>query len=391
MAADTETLRDGGWSVDQLPPGQFAQTGCELQAPAARGGSFLVNGLSPLALVQAETIDMPVSFHPQPAYDEYLQLDKKLVDAEGVPELLRTYDALKDTTAPKYLDAAGWAIAEVSLMGQQYPKAQRLAGLECALNCWARAIEAQKVINTHGEGAYAEVTRPLRSALAIATIPLLADMVEGDVRIATCRTVFEECLDIAKYNNELRHAAQARGDKVAMLEHEGFGHECNALLAINRRLTPSKFAIPAPARADSGHYMARQTHDLLVINQHWGSINKAIPIEVKGFGSKGDHRRYKALLLRGKIHLSPRRGVPEDTLEAFDAVYYNRGTFQQRKAAETVSDRVLNMIRDYCAGGVLAEVAVRHTTSFRDNRLLIKNHPGMILGDYIREHMMQAG
>jgi len=386
MAISSEALRDGERPIDQLlPPGQTVLTEYVPQALVDDDRSFLVNGRSPLALLRADVIDQPIIFQPEAAYDEYLQMDKTLVDAKSVPNLLKTYDALKNAAFPKYLDAAGWAIAESSLMGTQYTVDERLAGLDRAVECWARAIEIQKVLNVHGEGTFAEHTRPLRLALNIAVMPLLSDVIKGDLREPTCRAVFAECLDIAKYNDIQRCEAAIRGDTYATLEHEGFGHECNGLLAVNRWFSSTKFAIPASARADSGQYLPRQTHDLIAFHQHWGVIRNAIPIEIKGFGSKGDHKRYRALLLRSKIHLSPHGGTPEQTLAAIDAVYRGEATAEQSDTAEAVSMQVFDMIRDYCAGRRLGEVAIRDTTSFRDNIHVVQKYAGMILSQYVRE------
>src|SRR5207245_1409084 len=99
----------------------------------------------------------------------------------------------------------------------------------------------------------------------------------------------------------------------------------------NMKQSPTWFAIPAMTRSDSGHHHRQQTHDLLVIRQRWGELQNITPVEIKSAANQRDLRRYKALLVRGKLHLSV-DGLhkPEEMLDAITAVYEKRATRTQR-------------------------------------------------------------
>jgi hypothetical protein len=326
-------------------------------------------------LVTPVDVDTSYSFYPEPAYDRYLKMNKTLAEPGNVTDLLRVYDTLKNQTMHRYLTTAGWAAAEAGLMGYQLSTSRRLELIDGANDCWSRAITIHRTINERSRHHLAEPTQPLRLAMDMAVTPLLKGIIESNVTEPTCRQAFENCLAVAKFNRQLCHEARASHDIPTMQDHAGFSYECNALLAINRQLSSTRFAIPALSRSDSGQYLPDQTHDLLAIHQQWGNIRTAIPIEIKGKMSGSDRRRYKALLVGGRTHLQLEGYSADETLDLFDTAYREPHNHQANMAANALTGQVVSMIRDYCAGEELA-VAESSATSFRNSRIVRANHPG---------------
>jgi hypothetical protein len=177
---------------------------------------------------------------------------------------------------------------------------------------------------------------------------------------------------------QLDLAARA-GDGDGIAEHYGFAYECNAILSLNRALSNRWFAIPAIARADSGHHHNRQTHDISVVRQKWGELQSVVPVEIKSHASLKDRQRYEALLVRGKMHLTIENlHSPRFTLEAIAAVYEGDATPRQRTIADSVTKQFMSMLRDYYAGERNDSVASsRSVTSFHDKSLVVEKYPGL--------------
>ena len=316
---------------------------------------------------------------PNAAYEDYLRMHKILVGSATADELVRIHEALATETMPRYLTASGWAAAEAALVSGQMPTRERIALIDSAVDCWERGLQTQLAQNQTDKPYLHEFAAPYRSALDIAVAPLLRGLVSGDVTSKTCERVFADCLAIAEANEIQLQLALRAGDTEAVGEHVGLGYECNALLALNRLQSPTWFALPALARADTGYHHVRQTHDLLVIKQKWGEIQSVIPVEIKASASVRDRERYQALLVRGKMHLSLNgHHKPGQTLKALAAVHRGDASRQEVVVVSEVSERFLRMLKDYYAGGCLGQVAVpRVTPLFRDNRQVTENHPGL--------------
>jgi hypothetical protein len=304
-------------------------------------------------------------------------MPKGVADPAGARQLARVYRQLKDETQPGYLQAGGWAAAEVALGCAYLSPASRLNALHSAQQVWERALAVQ----THWEqnGLSQNVGRMHRLALDLAILPLLKGVVAGNVTESACRQAFTDCLGVAESNMQYLQAARARGDHSAAAAHAGIAYECNALLAHNRKLSSTWFVIPAMARCDSGYYHWRETHDLLVVHQKYGQLISITPVEIKAKASLRDRRRYKALLVRGKMHLSvPGKSQPEHTLHAISAMYTGSASQEDIRIANAATDRFSGMIRDYYAGTVLGDVATAGSvTVFHDNKQVRDRHPGL--------------
>jgi hypothetical protein len=257
--------------------------------------------------------------------------------------------------------------------------------LDGANSAWRRAVINQVEINKT-EPNLREPSQPLRLALDLAILPLLEGMVEGDVDKSQVSRSFEASLEIANYNVDFKNKAREAGDIAAMQDYSGFSYEMLCMLAINRRLSSSKFAIPGLARADSGHYLQHQTHDILSIHQQWGKVRNAVPIEIKGHTRGNDRRRYKALLIRGDTYL--RRGLltADETLDAINKAYILPGG-DATKIADALTAQVTDMVKEYSSGAKIDIRARRSVTSFRSSVGVLEKFPGLIAG---QGHMRNA-
>lgn len=321
------------------------------------------------------------SFSPNPAYEQYLRMHKVLVGQRGADQLEAIYTALKSEEMPRYLSAAGWAAAEAALVRTNSPVPQRLELLEAGVDCWERSLVNQRNFNADAPHCLVEHAAPYRMALDIAVAPLLQHMIAGYVPREICRQVFVDCLNIAQANIVRLNLMVKEGDIEGIAEHSGFGYECNALLAVNRRFAATRFAIPSMIRSDSGYYHSHQTHDLLIIQQDHGHIRQVTPVEIKAAASNKDRARYKALLVRGKMHLSVEgKFKPGDTLQAITAAHEGTATLAEHEVAEGVTRQMLSMFKDYCAGENDPEVASPRTlTVFHKNTRVVANHPGLLV------------
>lgn len=319
---------------------------------------------------------------PHEAYESYLKMHKVLVGSATAYELIGIHEALRMESMPRYLNVAGWSAAEAALVSDAMPTYRRLQLIDTAVDCWERSLATQLQYNQTDKYHLVEYAAPYRSALDIAIAPLLKGIVSGDVTKKTCQSVFTDCLAIAEANEVQSRLAWQAGNSEAAAEHVGLGYECNAMLALNRLESPTWFAIPALARADTGYHHNQQTHDLLVIRQKWGEIQSVVPVEVKSAASVRDRERYQALLVRGKMHLSlDGFHRPGETLQALGAVYRGDASKRERQTVDRVSSRFMEMLHDYYTGSYLGAVATsRVLPLFRDNAQVVARHPGLGVG-----------
>jgi hypothetical protein len=368
-----------------LPPGQLGNDSLKQsdETSVKSDGSFFVEGAAffdATANAESGTEDRSMTFSPRPVYDEYLQMDKVLSRPNGVQKLVEVYTSLSQESMPRYLAVAGWAAAEAALMGLGQAVSKRKELLEGAADAWTRGLKAQLAINANRKHDLREPSQPLRLALDLAILPLLEGMVESNVTEDKCRRSFEASLEIANYNTECRLKARESGDIQAMQDYNGFSYELLCLLAINRRLSSSKIALPALARADSGHYLRHQSHDILAIHQQWGVIRNAVPIEIKGRTSSSDRRRYRALLIRGQTYLCQGGLSADETLGAIDAAYHTDDP-DAFKVAEQLTQQVTDMVKEYSLGTKLDVRAPRSVTYFRDSARVLERFPGLQPGN----------
>jgi hypothetical protein len=343
----------------------------------------LTNGMGYEALRQPrEELGLEgVTFSPNPAYRQYLLMHKVLVGRKGGRQLDGIYHSLRDEELPRYLAAAGSAAMEAALVRTEVPTRDRLTLIDEGVACWDRSLGIQQDLNAHAPDWWVDNSGPYRAALNMAVSPLFKGLVLGYIPRLLCRQVFEDCLNIAQANAVRIQLMANEGNALGVGDHVGFGYECNALLGFNRRFAGSRFVIPSFARADSGHHHSQQTHDLSLVEQERGAIKNITPIEIKASINRRDKERYKALLVRGIMHLSVNESYRlTDTLDAITDCYEGTATRQQIMVADEISARLVGMYRDYCAGESLDELATaRSVTIFHDNGVVAANYPGLTL------------
>ena len=327
----------------------------------------------------ASRMDIPSAFTflPNAAYDAYHRIHKVLVGEDGGAYLHSIARALEDEEMPQYLDVAGWAFAESSLVRRSIPVAERLMLLDKTESCWQRTLDAYDKLNARSI-SLEESIAPYRVATNLAFLPLMKSIIEGDVSEEVRERVFGDVLAIAHASATQRKLASKAGDSDMGGQHMGFIYECTALLSLLYLNDPRYIPIPSPARSDTGYDYPEQTHDIIVINQHWGEILKVIPVEIKSKASLRDVERYKALIVRGKMHLSIMgKHSPEHTLNAFSECYEGVESAESKKIVEHTTVTICDLLRRYQQGDRLAETDT--VTRFHDRSHVANKYPELSL------------
>jgi hypothetical protein len=278
---------------------------------------------------------------------------------------------------PRYLDAAGWAAAEAAMSQPERTAVERVQLLTQASECWERGIMSQEQINQDTERAWLhEHSAPYRMALNIAFTPLMKSLVAGNVTDSVLERTFADTLAIAQTATVQREFAYSAGDTDAASDFIGFGHECNALLTLLYMNDPRHIPLPSSTRGGSGYDYPDQTHDLVVINQHWGDILKVVPIEIKAKASKRDLNRYSALIVRGKMHLSVTgKYSPEHTMNAFAAMYEGSTAKDDMAIVEHATSTMHDLLKLYQKGKRVANIGkTASRTRFHDKAEVAKNY-----------------
>jgi len=379
VATGFDTMRDGKGHSPLLPPGQVAPFE-RSEAPVDFDRSFFFGE----GVDELPSLDEIISFDPtdltqNATYGRYMRMHKVFVGNRGAKQLEHIYQELRDEHLPTYVSAAGWAAAESALRRDDVSVDARLHLMDEAEETWCRALRLQEYVDDVAPPDKIGYADKLRIALDLAILPLLRGIVAGHILQEDIDKAFLDCLNIAQINAVYSDLAKKEGNNEALAAHNGFGHECNALLALNRMRSPTLFVIPAMARADSGLWYRRQTHDLLVINQKHGQLRSATPVEVKAVATLRDRKRYHALIVRGKMHLSIEgKQAPRHTLDAIAAVHSGGADEEEEYIARRATDRFVNMARDYFACQTLGDMVSRHSiTIFRDSKRLHTAQPAV--------------
>lgn len=325
---------------------------------------------------QDET-ELQLSFTPHPDYATYLKIHKVLVGPVTAQKLERVHQNLAHEELSRYLSVAGWAAAEAALAQPDKSARCRNTLLEQTNDCWTRALENQLAWNDRGNREIAEHSAAYRYALDLAHLPLLQAMVSGNITEAIRKSVALDVLNICEANIVQMNLALKAHDQAAVSDHVGFGHEGNGILAFHSLNSSSLIVIPSSARADSGHHHPNQTHDLLAIQQKWGHIIDMTPIEIKSQVSQRDRARYKALLVRGKMHLSIEgKYSPEHTLQAFSAFFNGTQTKDEKKITDHARRTILDLFWLYKKGNKLADFAGKDSAcTYREASSVHKAYP----------------
>ncbi|MBC7459443.1 hypothetical protein H7200_01880 [Candidatus Saccharibacteria bacterium] len=310
-------------------------------------------------------------------YDKYLHIHKVQVGDVGADQLISIGDTLSQESLPRYLDAAAWAYTEAAL-AQKGSAVANVALVSKAETLWQQALSTHKGLERGVNASWFDEdhTMNYRIALNLAYTPLIKSLLVGDTAASVRQRAFADTLAIAQLAGVHINLSKKENDYKAVSEYSGFLHECNALLALLYLNDPRYIPIPSSARADTGYYHRDQTHDIMVLNQHWGHIKKIIPIEVKASASLKDRNRYKALIIRGKMHLSVNgTNDARDTLGAFADVFDHSTNKTSQQKVDHAAVTVKELLRLYQLGMSAETVAVNSLTQFHDSEEVAAIYP----------------
>ena len=303
-----------------------------------------------------------------PVYDHYLKIHKVLVGESGAHELVLIGDALVTERAPVYLSAAGWAYAEAGLALESESAVHRTELVSAAEDAWQRSLAAIQQLD-QADIRLSDRSDMMHTALNLAYAPVMKAVISGDVTAATRERAFASTLAIAQTAGVQLQLAKRENDPDDVGEYVGFIHECNALLTLLHLNSPRYIPLPSSDRADSGYYHADQTHDITILNQHWGDIQKVIPVEIKGKASARDRSRYKALIVRGKMHLMlGTSNNPIETLDAYANVYEQSGSETDQKIIDNAAANMRYLLKLYQQGQGNGDIRTSSKTVFHDSR-----------------------
>lgn len=311
-------------------------------------------------------------------YHHYLKMHKVTLGESGYRELCEIGEALEGAYMPRYIDTAAWSFAEVSIFDRTRTQEERLDLLARAEGLWITALEREVQLETTEYSAvFDEYDTPYRLATAIAFTPLIGSLIKGDITGEVRRKVLTDVATIAQSAAQDMTKAVDNRFRSQISTYSGLLHELNALSALLYNDDPRYIPFPATARADSGYYHRDQTHDISIINQHWGTVKKVLPVEIKASPSLRDKKRYKALVIRGKMHLTPDGVDPRKTTQAFYDYVNHTADLTEILTVERLSRDVRIMLSLYQKGGTPEGVAVGGLTRFYDTKSVAKMYPGL--------------
>ncbi len=316
-------------------------------------------------------------FSPNKHYAAYMNIHKVFVGRSGGRELISIADELEKEWLPDYLDAGGWAAAEAGLVCDDLPTSERMNLINRAEVCWQQAIINQDALSSDPTKEYlSEDTDQFRLALNLAFSPMMKSIVAGNVTRSVRERTFADTLAIAQLSALQLSLASKQGNVDAVGDHLGFGHECNALLALLYLNDPNNLPLPSTYRAGSGYEYRSQTHDIAIINQHWGDIHRVFPAEIKAAASFRDKQRYKALIIRGKMHLAiPGKFKPIETTDAFGRCFDGNATPEDQKIVHHATTTVKELLALYQKGDCPDEFKrIRTHTKFHTNDKLAEKY-----------------
>lgn len=316
------------------------------------------------------------TFLENETYHRYLKIHKVALGASGTKELQEIAAQLEKEEIPTYLDAAAWAYAETGLMSASMSAVERVDAISHAEELWEQALK--KHISLESSDAadfFNEPADAYRYALPLAFSPLMKSIVVGNVTPAIRQQAIKDTTSFAAAVAEEIETYREQGEVSKLNTFVGLLHELNALITLLYLDDPRYIPMPSTARADTGYYHREQTHDIMVINQHWGKIQKIIPIEIKSKASARDRRRYRALLVRGKMHLAVRGYDPIETARSYERHLNGKSTVNDMIDTEKMATDLREMLRLYQQGHTPDSVALHSLTRFHKSPSLEKAHP----------------
>lgn len=311
-----------------------------------------------------------------PSFHEYVQMPKVIVDTDGAQKLIEIADDLTRERMPRFLDAAGWAYAEAGLALSDDSAEHRVQLVVEAERTWQRALVNDLELGRRYQERWTlNEDMSHRLALNLAFAPLIKSIIVGNVAESVRSSVLQDTSAIATDSCRVLDEAYARGDIKTSGHHRGFLFEANGLMTLLYMNHAQYVPLPSTARADTGYYHPSQTHDISIINQYWGEIRKVIPMEIKSRSTRKDRERYKALLIRGKMHLSVNNYDPRSTVQAFQGIVNGTASAKEVTSIETISNQLRNMLRLYQQGVTPEGFAINSLTRFHDASKVAKVYP----------------
>jgi hypothetical protein len=321
-----------------------------------------------------------------PAYNRYIHMHKVVVGESGATALIDLADELESEVMPTFLNAAGWAYAEAGLASPSSSAVDRIALINKAETMWQRGLVNGVSIGELYDSRYLYgENEGHRTALNLAFAPLLKSIIVGSVSPEVMKRVFRDTTEIARDSRLSLDRAYINNDTDTAAHHRGFLFEASALMAMLYIDDPRYVPLPATARADTGYFHREQTHDISVINQHWGEIRKVIPVEIKSKASNRDKRRYRALIIPGKMRLSIDGVDPRDTVDAFYDLVHGQATTRQSMEIERLSTQVREMLRLYQQGVTPEGLAVNSLTRFHDAKSVAMAFPELTVNPLLKK------
>lgn len=288
-----------------------------------------------------------VGFFDDPTYLRYMQMDKRFADARMTDDLLAVHDDLSESTCVEYLSVAGWASAEAALVAHNRPQEERLAYLDEASEAWDKAIHLQHVRNVRqGMEADSYNANSTRLQLAKVFIPLMRDMIGGDITKQTRKRLYDDMLFLAAINASALQDMQQQGRADEAGPHVGLAHELNAMLAVNRLQSPTLIAMPASAKAGNGLFHSEETRDIELLHLQWGDIMGVTTLESKARPKEKHYRRYTAAIVNGRIHLFKKdSNSPIDTVVLFLQEHDDMLRPSGKRELEKMTDTIVHLAR----------------------------------------------
>lgn len=299
------------------------------------------------------------------AYDKYLRIHKVLVRNGGAKLLGELADAMSDEVLPDFLDAAGWAYAESALSDNTLSAVEKIERLALAEENWRKALVAVDSLRGSVLGdLIISDSQPFRLALNLSYAPLMKAIAVGSVTSTVRYKAYADTLAIAQLAIVHQNLARRDGVSEGVADMTGLVYECTALLALLSIDDPRYIPMPSSPRADSGYYHRDQTHDITILNQHWGDIRKIIPVEIKKHPSGKDRLRYRALIISKNDLVSHKHSNAEATIGSFTNVAEGSESQADLDLIDQISSRLKTLLRDYQQGFTPEEISVDSVTKF---------------------------
>jgi hypothetical protein len=311
---------------------------------------------------------------PGDELDRYFSMPKHFVGPETADELFSIYERLVNDPMPgaSYFLIGGSAAAESGLVGTHLSNEERHRRIQCAHRAWEYAQELS-IRNRYEKYESGEWTKSKlmmfsdRVEAQLIYTNLFHDLVNGNVRPETIASTHVRLVRLGIKNLQMHQEAVQLGDAGAESGRRGLAGEIATPASITRLQSPSFFAIPGVIRSDDGTYHRQDTHDVLLVQQKWGIIRSAVPIEVKATGRgnisrmrKNRSTRYQSAMVKGTIHLK----MPSAQTPLHLAVYLGKelrgdATKQEIMELNDVTNMILDEARDYLQRTNMSRTALR--------------------------------